>query len=129
MAIKTETAFQSRIQTLIRKNGGYVPKKNHGNMITVIGLHDLPFTYKGFSMYWEIKTPETSKNVSVEQGIHCRLARRAGAFTAIISTVEQAKMILNHLDFCVQKDYSPATTKMELDAFYKKWGLDDGTSY
>lgn len=129
MAVKEETQLQSRLQTLIRKRGGYMPKKNHGNMITIKGLHDLPFTYKGFSVYWEVKTPATKHDVSLEQGIHCRLARGAGAITAIISDMKQAEEILDHLDFCFRVDYSPATTRVEMDALFKRRGLDDGTSY
>lgn len=125
----SETYLQQRLQVLIRRRGGYIPKKNHGNMITIKGLHDLPFTYKGFSIYWEVKTFETRKNVSVEQGIHCRLARKAGAITAIVSNLAQGKMILDHLDYCVVQEYSPKRTLIEMDALFESRGLDNGTTY
>lgn len=125
---KKETALQSRLQRLINRRGGYV-KKNHGNMITVKGLSDLSFTYKGLSFYWEIKTPNDAKNVSVEQGIHCRLAKKAGGITAIVSTLEQAERILNHADYCIDQKLSIANILIEMDTLYSKWGLDDGTKY
>lgn len=125
---KKETALQSRLQKLIKRRGGYV-KKNHGNMITVKGLSDLSFTYKGLSFYWEIKTPEDATNVSIEQGIHCRLARKAGGITAIISTLDQAELILNHADYCIGQELPITSILHEMDALYSKWRLDDGTKY
>jgi len=129
MSVKAETNFQQRLQVLIRRRHGYVPKKNHGDMITVKGLHDLPITYKGLSLFWEVKTPEDPSPVSVEQGIHCRLARKAGGITAIISDMSQAISILNHIDYCIEQEYSTTDIFKEMDAFYKAKGLDDGTKY
>ena len=123
-----ETALQSRLQRLIRSRGGYVTK-NHGNMITVKGRSDLSFTYEGLSFYWEVKTPEDSKNVSVEQGIHCRLAKKAGGITAIISTVDQATAILDYVDYCVNKGFSITNILTSMDDLYRIEGLDDGTKY
>ena len=127
--IKKETALQSRLQRFIKRRGGYVPKKNHGNMITVKGLSDLSFTYKGLSFYWEVKMPNDAKNVSVEQGIHCRLAKKAGGITAIVSTLEQAERLLDHADYCIDQKLPITDILIEMDTLYSKWGLDDGTKY
>lgn len=133
MSIKEETALQQRIQTLIKKRpGSYIPKKNHGNMITITGLQDLPFTYKGYSVYFEVKTPEayaTGKAVSEEQGIHCRLARKATALTAIIWNTEQVTLILDELDRCTKLGLSPQEMLQFMDEFFERRGLDDGTKY
>lgn len=129
MSTKAETNFQQRLQVLLRRRGAYVPKKNHGNMITVKGLHDLPITYKSLSLYWEVKTPDDPSPVSEEQGIHCRLARKSGGITAIISDMSQAVAILDHLDYCVAQEYPVHSILNEMDAFYRIRGLDDGTKY
>jgi len=129
MSVKAETNFQQRLQVLIRRRHGYVPKKNHGNMITVKGLHDLPITYKGLSLFWEVKAPEDSSPVSEEQGIHCRLAKKAGGITAIISNMSQAITILDHVDYCIEQEYPVKDILKEMDAFYTLRGLDDGTTY
>ena len=129
MAVKAETNFQQRIQVLIRRRGGYIPKKNHGNMITVKGLQDLPFTYKGLSLYWETKAPDDPSVVSVEQGIHCRLAKKAGGLPAIIRNMQEAIIILNHIDYCVAQRLPLIVILEEMDALFKNRGLDDGTKY
>jgi len=129
MSTKAETNFQQRLQVLLRKRGGYVPKKNHGNMITVKGLHDLPITYKGLSLYWEVKALDDPSPVSEEQGIHCRLARKAGGITAIIFNMSDAISILDHIDLCVAQNMSIPVILKEMDLFYKNRGLDDGTKY
>lgn len=129
MSIKAETNFQQRLQVLIRRRGGYIPKKNHGNMITVKGLQDLPFTYRGLSLFWEAKAPNDPSEVSVEQGIHCRLAKKAGGITAIIRDMQEAIIILNHIDYCVDSCYSVPLILQYMDDLYKTKGLDDGTKY
>lgn len=129
MSVKQETYLQQRIQTLIKRRGGYIPKKNHGNMITVKGLHDLPFTYRGLSFYFEVKTPDDPTGVSEEQGIHCRLAKKAGGITAIVHDISEATTILNHIDYCVAQEYPITTILQEMEALYRAKGLDDGTSY
>lgn len=128
MTIKAETALQLRIQNLIKKRGGYI-KKNHGNMITEPGLADLSFAYKGIACYWEIKTPETKNNVSPKQGIHCRLARKAGAITAIIYETTQPSLILDVIDVFYESNLRLKDLRVLLDNLYESEGIDDGTSY
>jgi len=129
MSVKAETSFQQRLQVLLRRRGAYVPKKNHGNMITAPGLQDLPITYRGLSLFWEAKAPEDPSPVSAEQGIHCRLARKAGGITAIISEIHQAIAILDHIDYLLSFDLSIPSILAQMDIFYKTRGLDDGTTY
>ena len=129
MSTKSETPIQSRIQHLIIARGGYLPKKNHGNMITRKGLHDLPFVYKGFSCFFEVKTPDTPTDVQVAQGIHCRLARKALALTAIPSTIEEAEIILDQLDLCHRLQCTPTEMLNTMKHFFEQRGLDDGTKY
>lgn len=129
MAEQPEGRLQRRLQKLVEARGGYLPKKNHGNMITVKGLSDLSFTFKGWSVYWEVKLPETKNNVSVAQGIHMRLARKAGGITAIISTLEQAAIILDWLELCYDKEYNIQQIFNDADEFYRRNNLDDGTKY
>lgn len=129
MSIKQETPVQRAIKNSIEARGGYIPKKNHGNMITKPGLQDLPFTYRGFSCYFEVKTPSTTSDVSKAQGIHCRLARKALALTAIVSTVEEVNSILDQLDLCHRLDCSPHLMLLKLKQFFERRGLDDGTKY
>lgn len=129
MSIKSETPIQQRIQKLIESRGGYIPHKNHGNMITKKGLHDLPFTYKGFSCFFEVKTPSTQTDVSVEQGIHCRLARKALGLTAIVWNLEQAETILNRLDLLHRLECTPEEMLISMKHFFEQRGLDDGTKY
>lgn len=134
MAIKEETSIQRSIQQLIVSRRGYIPHKNHGNMITIKGLHDLPFLYKGFSCFFEVKTPEVyynakNRGVSEEQGIHCRLARKSFGLTAIVCDVYQAGIILDKLDYCDQLDLSPQQMLSIMESFFESRGLDDGTKY
>jgi len=129
MSVKSETPIQSHIQKLIAARGGYIPKKNHGNMITIPGLQDLPFVYKGFSCFFEVKTPNTTKNVSTAQGIHCRKARKALALTAIPSTLEDTILILDQLDLCNKLGCTPLEMQQHMDCFFEQRGLDDGTKY
>ncbi len=133
MANKEETFLQERIQKLIRQRvGSYIPKKNHGNMITIPGLPDLPFTYKGFSVFWEVKTPEAYLKkgaVSEEQGIHCRLARKAYGLTAIVWSVDIARIILDELDRCDRLGLTPKEMLAMMDILFESRGLDDGTTY
>ena len=130
MTIKQETSLQRNIQHVIVTKGGYIPKKNHGNMITVKGLQDLPFVYKGFSCFFEIKLPNyTDKDVSEHQGIHCRLARKALALTAVVSSVEDTHLILNELDRCSRMNCTPAEMLSLMTIFFETRGLDDGTKY
>lgn len=129
MTIKAETSVQQRIQEYIAGRGGYIPKKNHGNMITRKGLHDLPFTYKGFSCYMEVKTDDTPTDVSKHQGIHCRLARKALGLTAIVWNMQQIQIILDALDYCDRLGYSPREMLTYMKFFFEQKGLDDGTKY
>lgn len=129
MSVKQETYLQQRIQTLIKRRGGYIPKKNHGNMITAKGLHDLPFTYRGLSFYFEVKTPDDPTGVSEEQGIHCRLAKKAGGITAIVIDTNTVSSILDAVDYCRNQNFSVQYTLDYLNKFYELGGLDDGTSY
>jgi hypothetical protein len=129
MSIKVETTVQRSIQKLIVARGGYLPKKNHGNMITIKGLQDLPFTYKGFSCYFEVKTNTTSTDASEHQGIHCRLARKALALTAVVANIEEATLILDHLDLCHRLECTPTEMLVSMKLFFEQRGLDDGTSY
>ena len=128
MGVKAETSFQQRLQVMIKRRGGYV-KKNHGNMITERGRSDLSFTYRGLSLYWEVKTPEDPTDVSEQQGIHCRLAKKAGGITAVISDMMQAETILDHIDYCLAQEYPIPTILDEMNAFYAKLGFDDGAKY
>lgn len=98
-------------------------------MITIPGLHDLPFVYKGFSCFFEVKTPNTTEDVSEAQGIHCRKARKALALTAIPSTVDEAILILDQLDLCTRLRCTPAEMLQHMDYFFEQRGLDDGTKY
>lgn len=125
MAKKRETSLQSRLQKYIEIRGGYV-KKNHGNMITQKGLSDLWFTYRGLACHWEVKTPEDSLNVSVEQGIHCRLAKKAGGITAIITSISQADYILNLIDLYLRTYPIPSFHEWA-QVMMEVW--DDGTTY
>jgi len=129
MAVKQETLFQQSIQRELESRGAYVPKKNHGNMITRPGLQDLPFVYKGFSCFFEAKTKDTSDDVKVAQGIHCRLARKALALTAIVSTMEQVQIILDELDRCYRMACTATEMLILMDILFEKRGLDNGTKY
>jgi len=130
MSIKQETPLQRNIQAVIVSRGGYIPKKNHGNMITIKGLQDLPFVYKGFSVFFEVKLPDyTNSDVSEHQGIHCRLARKALALTAIVSSTEEATLILDHLDRCHKLECTPTEMLTSMKLFFEQRGLDDGTKY
>lgn len=129
MSVKSETPIQQRIQTEIERRGGYIPHKNHGNMITKPGLHDLPFTYKGFSCFFEVKTPTTTTDVSEQQGIHCRLARKAYGLTAVVWNLDQVKLILDHLDLLDRLDCTPQEMLISMKHFFEQRGLDDGTKY
>lgn len=125
MSAKEETYLQRRIQNLIKARGGYVGK-NHGNMITEKGRSDLSFTYKGLSFYWEVKTPKDATNVSEAQGIHCRLARKAGGITTIITSTEMAKEILDLVD---KMAYDVTNIAGTIAHVITKRGFDDGTKY
>lgn len=129
MSVKSETPIQQRIQLEIERRGGYIPHKNHGNMITKPGLHDLPFTYKGFSCFFEVKTPSTQTAVSEQQGIHCRLARKALGFTAIVWNLEQVELILDRLDLCYRLNCSAFEMLVSMHQLFEQRGLDDGTKY
>lgn len=124
MATQAETSLRYRIQKLIRARGGYYIK-NHGNMTTYKGRSDLSICYKGLALFLEIKTPDLADNVSVEQGIHCRLAKKAGGITAIISTLDQVNYILSLIDSYsnIYPDFHTWTTHHNLG----DW--DDGTTY
>jgi hypothetical protein len=129
MSVKSETPIQQRMHDYIEARGGYMPKKNHGNMITKKGLQDLPFTYKGFSCFFEVKTPETTTDVSRHQGIHCRLARKAKGLTAVVWNLQQVQIILDALDLCDQRGFSPKEMINYMTFFFEQRGLDDGTKY
>ena len=127
MSKQAEGALQTRLQHLIKRRGGYIPNKSHGSMITATGISDLRFTYKGLAVHWEVKLPKEAHNVSEAQGIHCRLAKKAGGITAIITSVSQGNYILDLIDkyrATVPSFYeylSSNNTEVE------EW--DDGTSY
>ena len=130
MSVKSETLLQRSIQHVIDVRRGYIPKKNHGNMTTIPGLQDLPFVYKGFSCFFEIKLPSYKPtDVSEAQGIHCRLARKALALTAIVTSTEETTLILDELDRCSRMSCTPAEMLLLMDTFFEKRGLDDGTKY
>jgi len=129
MSVKSETPVQQRIQDVIEARGGYIPHKNHGNMITKPGLLDLPFTYKGFSCFFEVKTPTTTTDVSEQQGIHCRLARKAYGLTAVVWNLDQVKLILDHLDLLDKLECTPREMLVNMQHFFEQRGLDDGTKY
>lgn len=126
MAIKKETALQERIQNYIESKGGYAPNKSHGNMITRVGISDLRFTYKGLAVHFEVKLPEEKHNVSKAQGIHCRLAKKAGGVTAIVTSIDDTKYILELIDIYISTYAIPS-----FNEWTKHFGgvWDDGTSY
>ena len=130
MSVKDETQLQLRIQKLITSRGGYV-NKNHGSMITRKGIPDLTICYKGVPMYWEIKTPDTAKDVSAAQGIQLRLANRAGAFTAVVASYEEAKRLLDLCDEYTKETGGVNHSYPEFERFLirhnERW--DDGQDY
>lgn len=136
----SETTLQRQLQKLVTARGGYI-RKNHGNMLTKKGLADLSFTYLSLSFYWEVKTPEgyedlvkakrnqTLDSRAIAQSIHCRLAKNAGGITAIISRLDQARTILDTVNYCILNDYTIPKILKHLEMVYIARGLDDGTSY
>lgn len=130
MSRQAEGSLQARLQTLIKQRGGYIPNKSHGSMITAKGISDLRFTYKGLAVHWEVKLPEEAHNVSEAQGIHCRLAKKAGGITAIITSLDQGRYILDLIDEYAATiisfhDYIKFLASNNIKI--KEW--DDGTSY
>lgn len=127
MSKQAEGALQTRLQNLIKRRGGYIPNKSHGSMITAKGISDLRFTYKGLSVHWEVKLPEEAHNVSEAQGIHCRLAKKAGGITAIITSINQGNYILDLID--KYRATVPSFYEYLSSITINIKGWDDGTSY
>ena len=127
MSVKAETRLQERIQSLIKKRGGYV-NKNWGSMISNKGIGDLTVCYKG--VYLAIEVKEENGKPSLAQGIHCRKVWHSGGITMIAWSVTEVDKVLSHIDYCVDCcHYSMQELQNEMKAYMNKYNIDDGTRW
>lgn len=121
MGVKSETYLQRSIQKLIETRGGYVIKQ-HGSMISEPGVPDLLCCFKGIFVALECK--ETGNTPTKQQGIHCRLIKKAGGITAIVYTKENVISILNQIDDMYKQNFNNwPTTVLHIK------NIDDGTRW
>ena len=97
MSVQPETYLQRAVQRLVKSRGGYIVKQ-HGSMISEPGIPDLLCCYKGFFIAFECK--EEGNKPSEQQGIHCRMIQKAGGITIVIWSVDEAKSVLDNIDYC-----------------------------
>ena len=95
MGQQPESGFQRSIQREIEKRGGYCVKQ-HGSMITAVGIPDLLVCYKGMFIALEAKVDNNKP--SKAQGVNLRNILKAGGFTAVVWNIKEVKAILNFID-------------------------------
>ena len=95
MGQQPESGFQRSIQREIAKRGGYCVKQ-HGSMITAVGIPDLLVCYKGMFIALEAKVDNNKP--SKAQGVNLRNILKAGGFTAVVWNIKEVKAILNFID-------------------------------
>ena len=95
MGQQPESGFQRSIQREIEKRGGYCVKQ-HGSMITAVGIPDLLVCYKGMFIAFEAKVDNNKP--SKAQGVNLRNILKAGGFTAVVWNIKEVKAILNFID-------------------------------
>lgn len=121
-----ESNLQTRVQNLIKSKGGYV-QKNHGSMIAEPGIPDLFCCYKGLFVAIELK--EKGNKPSKQQGIHCRLIKRAFGISLVSWDVETVETLLDFIDKCIM-DYCAVQEIFEkIEEFYKEKELDNGEKW
>ena len=88
MGQQPESGFQRSIQREIEKRGGYCVKQ-HGSMITAVGIPDLLVCYKGMFIALEAKVDNNKP--SKAQGVNLRNILKAGGFTAVVWNIKEVK--------------------------------------
>jgi len=97
LAKQPEGKVSAAIIKMIRERGGEAYKV-HGNEFTPRGTPDISGCYKGFSIWLETKMP--GNKPTLIQWKRMRDWRRAGAFTCVPYSVQDAVQMLDHIDVC-----------------------------
>lgn len=126
MGKQKEGSLQERIQNLVKKRGGYC-KKNWGSMISEPGVPDITVGYKGIHITIEVKVDEN--NPTRQQGIHCRNLWKAGNIAFVTWDTFTVNEILEHVDWCIDNNYSLRDLILEIKAFILEYKIDDGTKW
>jgi len=121
-----ESNLQTRVQRLIESRGGYA-QKNHGSMISEPGIADIFCCYKGLFIAIELK--EKGNKPSKQQGIHCRLVRKAFGVSLVSWSVESVALLLDFIDKCILEYCSIQEMFERIESFYKEKGLDNGEKW
>lgn len=124
MAKQKEGSLQERVQKLIVRRGGYI-HKNWGNMTTAPGIADLTVCYKGIYIVFECKVDNNEP--SRQQGIHCRLVRKANGLTAIVWHTNDVEEVLNTIDYVCEDKVVKFVDK--IDFLLSMKGVENGTDY
>jgi len=97
MAKQPEGKVSLAIIKLVKKLGGHAYKV-HGNEFTPNGTPDICATYRGHSVWFETKMP--GNKPTLIQWKRMRDLRRAGAYTTVPYSVDDALQMLQYIDTC-----------------------------
>jgi hypothetical protein len=97
---KPETKLQQKIRKALVEHGGldlYIFKM-HGGPHSPPGVPDLIMCYRGVFVGLEVKMPNRASKVTEVQAHHLNQIRRAGGYSRVVTTPDEALAILMKID-------------------------------
>jgi hypothetical protein len=90
-----EKAVVQRIMAALRTVPGLVVRKRHGTVMGLAGDPDLYGSFRGAHFEFEVKRPnDPSSQLTALQGERLNEWRRAGAISGVVSSVQDAMVLL-----------------------------------
>ena len=109
-----ESALVASLLAIAREAGAYA-QKNHGSPLQRRGRPDIEGCYWGRFFAWEVKVPggkATELHKATELQEHCLAQiREAGAFAAVVTSTEQAKLFFRYFPYLCRKCLLPYTAQ------------------
>lgn len=100
MPAKPETKLQQKIRKALVEHAGedlYIFKM-HGGPHSPPGVPDFNGCYRGLYVGMEVKMPTRKSKVTEKQAFHLGQIRRAGGYSAVVTSPEEAVKVLKLID-------------------------------
>lgn len=93
-----ETTVTKRILVWLRKQPECFAWKVHGHPGQMTGIPDISLTWKGWSVYIEVKSPDNKKGPTAQQQLRMDQIRAAGGIAFEARSLAKVKEELSKLD-------------------------------
>lgn len=97
VVVVAETALTKRIERYLKLRGAYWVKQ-HGSARGRRGVPDLACTFRGISVWFEVKNPGGTGRLSKQQELEIAKIRKAGGLVAVVESVEDVAETLDKVD-------------------------------